>query len=33
LQKRQLTAGREKLTARLEQLQEVAPPAPAGSNP
>ena len=33
LQKRQLLAGREKLTARLEQLQEVAPPVPSGSNP
>src|SRR5882672_1816103 len=33
LQKRHLTAGREKLTARLEQLQEVAPAAAAGSNP
>ena len=33
LQKRQLTAGREKLTARLERLQEVAPPAPTDSNP
>ena len=28
LQKRQLAAGREKLTARLERLQEVAPEAP-----
>ena len=33
LQKRQLLAGREKLPARLEQLQEVAPAAPKGSNP
>ena len=33
LQKRQLLVGREKLTARLEQLQEVAPSAPSGSNP
>jgi len=33
LQKRQLLAGREKLTARLEQLQEVAPSTPSGSNP
>ncbi len=33
LQKRQLLAGREKLTARLEQLQEVAPAAPSDSNP
>lgn len=32
LQKRQLLAGREKLTARLEQLQEVAPKPPDGSN-
>jgi transposase-like protein len=33
LQKRQLLAGREKLSARLEQLQEIAPAAPSGSNP
>lgn len=33
LQKRQLTVGRERLTARLEQLQEVATPAPTESNP
>ena len=33
LQKRQLLAGREKLSARLEQLQEVAPAAPTDSNP
>ena len=32
LQKRQLAAGREKLTARLERLQEVAPAASPGSN-
>jgi transposase-like protein len=32
LQKRQLAAGREKLTARLEQLQEVAPAPDPGSN-
>jgi transposase-like protein len=32
LQKRQLLAGREKLTTRLEQLQEVAPTGPADSN-
>lgn len=32
LQKRQLLAGREKLTARLEQLQEVAPKPLDGSN-
>ena len=33
LQKRQLLAGREKLTARLEQLQEVAPSVPTSSTP
>ena len=32
LQKRQLAAGREKLTARLERIQEIAPPAATGSN-
>ena len=31
LQKRQLAAGREKLTARLERIQEVAPPGPMES--
>jgi hypothetical protein len=33
LQKRQLLAGREKLSTRLEQLQEVAPTGPTDSNP
>jgi hypothetical protein len=33
LQKRQLAAGREKLTARLERLQEVAPAASIESTP
>jgi hypothetical protein len=33
LQKRQLAAGREKLTARLERIQEVAPAAPIGPTP
>ena len=32
LQKRQQQAGREKLHSRLEQLQEIAPEAPNGSN-
>lgn len=32
LQKRQQQAGREKLHSRLEQLQEIAPEAPSGSN-
>ena len=32
LQKRQLAAGREKLTARLERIQEVAPTAAPASN-
>lgn len=32
LQKRQLAAGREKLTARLERIQEIAPTAPKESN-
>jgi len=32
LQKRQLLAGREKLSTRLEQLQEVAPTGPTDSN-
>ena len=32
LQKRQMAAGREKLTARLERIQEIAPPAAMGSN-
>ena len=31
LQKRQLAAGREKLTTRLERVQEVAPPGPMES--
>jgi len=31
LQKRQLAAGREKLTTRLERIQEVAPPGPMES--
>jgi hypothetical protein len=31
LQKRQLATGREKLTARLERIQEVAPPGPMES--
>jgi len=32
LQKRQMAAGREKLNARLERIQEIAPPAAMGSN-
>jgi len=32
LQKRQQQVGREKLHSRLEQLQEIAPEAPSGSN-
>jgi len=32
LQKRQLASGRERLTARLERLQEVAPEGPASLN-
>lgn len=32
LQKRQLASGREKLTARLERIQEIAPVAPPESN-
>jgi hypothetical protein len=32
LQKRQLAAGREKLTARLERIQEIAPAAATESN-
>ena len=32
LQKRQMANGREKLNARLERIQEIAPPAATGSN-